>query len=91
MLGGLGHLTVDALGNVTPCVFVPVSYGNVLHEPFSVVFERMRRAFPRPLRSGCAALRLAQATRERGLKASEMPVACDRLGRDWAEPLAGAA
>jgi MoaA/NifB/PqqE/SkfB family radical SAM enzyme len=87
MLGGLGHLAVDALGNVTPCVFVPVSFGNVCREPFRVAYERMRHAIPRTLRSGCAAVRLARLARERGFGPTDWPIEHERLGPDWLEPL----
>jgi MoaA/NifB/PqqE/SkfB family radical SAM enzyme/GNAT superfamily N-acetyltransferase len=58
-MGGLCHFSVDSLGNVSPCAFVPQSFGNVQDEPFERIFARMRAAVPRPIRSGCPALNLA--------------------------------
>ena len=34
---------VDAFGEVGPCVFVPLSHGNVMQEPLSAIYQRMRR------------------------------------------------
>jgi len=34
---------VDAFGEVGPCVFVPLSHGNVVQEPLTTIYERMRR------------------------------------------------
>jgi MoaA/NifB/PqqE/SkfB family radical SAM enzyme len=33
---------VDAFGEVGPCVFVPLSYGNVMKESLSTIYDRMR-------------------------------------------------
>ena len=33
---------VDAFGEVGPCVFVPLSHGNVMQEPLPTIYERMR-------------------------------------------------
>ena len=33
---------VDAFGEVGPCVFVPLSHGNVMQEPLATIYERMR-------------------------------------------------
>jgi MoaA/NifB/PqqE/SkfB family radical SAM enzyme len=34
---------VDAFGEVGPCVFVPLSHGNVMQEPLPSIYDRMRR------------------------------------------------
>jgi MoaA/NifB/PqqE/SkfB family radical SAM enzyme len=34
---------VDAFGEVGPCVFVPLSHGNVMQEPLTAIYDRMRR------------------------------------------------
>lgn len=43
-----GHkmVYIDAFGEVSPCVFTPMSFGNVLHQPVKTVFEDMRAHFP---------------------------------------------
>ena len=43
-----GHkmVYIDAFGEMSPCVFTPMSFGNVLHQPVKAVFEDMRAYFP---------------------------------------------
>jgi MoaA/NifB/PqqE/SkfB family radical SAM enzyme len=65
LMGGLGHLYIDSFGNVTPCVFVPLPFGNVQREPLGEIVARMRAAVPRPPRSECPAIRIAELLAER--------------------------
>ena len=37
---------VDAFGEVSPCVFIPMSFGNVREQPFRELVGQMRRCFP---------------------------------------------
>jgi MoaA/NifB/PqqE/SkfB family radical SAM enzyme len=37
---------VDAFGDVSPCVFIPVSLGNVCEHDLPVLFDEIRRRFP---------------------------------------------
>jgi MoaA/NifB/PqqE/SkfB family radical SAM enzyme len=62
---GFQHLYVDAGGNVCPCDFTPVSFGNVWSEPLPDIWARMTRAFGRPRRS-CFLLEHADALRRAG-------------------------
>lgn len=48
--GGIDRFYVGCSGEVQPCEFVNVSFGNLCSEPYEVIYERMRRAFPVP---GC--------------------------------------
>jgi hypothetical protein len=43
-----GHkmIYVDAFGSVSPCVFTPMSYGNVRERPISAMVSEMRSHFP---------------------------------------------
>jgi len=45
---GIQHLYIDALGNLCPCDFTPLSFGNVHKEGFDVVYQRLRQQFSRP-------------------------------------------
>jgi MoaA/NifB/PqqE/SkfB family radical SAM enzyme/SAM-dependent methyltransferase len=45
---GLTHIYVDGSGEVCPCNFVPLSFGNVTREPLPVLLDRMGRWFVRP-------------------------------------------
>ena len=46
--GGVDRFYVGASGEVQPCEFLNVSFGNVSEEPFATIFARMREYFPRP-------------------------------------------
>ena len=46
--GGIDRFYVGCSGEVQPCEFVNISFGNLCHEPFSAIYERMRRVFPVP-------------------------------------------
>ena len=46
--GGIDRFYVGAAGDVQPCEFVNLSFGNVREEPFDAIFARMRAAFPVP-------------------------------------------
>jgi MoaA/NifB/PqqE/SkfB family radical SAM enzyme len=37
---------VDAFGNVSPCVFTPISFGNVNEQPIGEIYAEMRGCFP---------------------------------------------
>jgi MoaA/NifB/PqqE/SkfB family radical SAM enzyme len=43
-----GHkmVYVDAFGDVSPCVFVPMTFGNVMERHVGDIFADMRRHFP---------------------------------------------
>ena len=45
---GIQHLYIDAFGNLCPCDFTPLSFGNVHEEGFDVVYQRLRQQFNRP-------------------------------------------
>jgi len=46
--GGVDRYYVNANGEVQPCEFLNLSFGNVTEEPFEVIFDRMRACFPAP-------------------------------------------
>ena len=43
---GCKMLYIDPFGEVSPCVFVPMSFGNVRERPLRDIYEDMRRLFP---------------------------------------------
>ncbi len=45
---GLTHLTIDGSGEVSPCQFVPLSFGNIQNESLDVILARMGKYFQRP-------------------------------------------
>lgn len=48
--GGTQHLYIDAGGEVCPCDFTPLSFGNVTKEPFGNIWARMNEAMVMPRR-----------------------------------------
>jgi len=46
--GAVDRFYVNACGEVQPCEFLNISFGNVNDEPFTRVYERMRSYFPNP-------------------------------------------
>lgn len=46
--GGIDRFYINANGEVQPCEFLNVSFGNVHEEPFKEIFARMRAAFRKP-------------------------------------------
>jgi len=83
MMGGLFHFYIDSLGNVNPCVFLPVSFGNILETDFKTIYERMRKAIPAPIHSECPSLLLSNALRMKNLDGNRIPISYDELKAEW--------
>jgi MoaA/NifB/PqqE/SkfB family radical SAM enzyme len=83
MMGGLSHLYVDSHGNVNPCVFLPVTFGNITDEDFEPIYLRMREAIPRPLHQECPALQLHTTLRKQADSIGGMPVPHPAIKGEW--------
>lgn len=46
--GGIDRFYVGCSGEVQPCEFVNISFGNLCEEPYETIYQRMRQAFPVP-------------------------------------------
>ena len=46
--GGIDRFYVGANGDVQPCEFVNISFGNLAEVPFETAYERMRQTFSVP-------------------------------------------
>lgn len=46
--GGTDRFYINAKGDVQPCEFLNVSFGNIATEPFGAIYERMRKRFETP-------------------------------------------
>lgn len=53
--GGYQYLHISASGNVCPCSFTPLSFGNVHQEPLPVLWRRMQDSIRKP-RTSCLTL-----------------------------------
>jgi len=74
--GGIDRFYVNAAGEVQPCEFLNISFGNVTREPFDVIFGRMRAAFAAPVREWpCCTQshRIAETLRRHGLTSTPLP------------------
>ena len=56
--GAVDRFYIGAAGDVQPCEFLNLSFGNVNDEPFAAILARLRGAFPTP---GCDWLCCTQA------------------------------
>jgi len=49
--GGIQHMFIDSAGNVCPCDFTPLSFGNTTKEPLETIWTRMNQAMGLPKQS----------------------------------------
>ena len=74
--GGVDRFYMGADGEVQPCEFLNVSFGNVRREPFDAIFRRMRRHLRTPCTDWlcCAqADSINQAIQRHGLRRTPVP------------------
>jgi MoaA/NifB/PqqE/SkfB family radical SAM enzyme len=83
MMGGLSHMYIDSRGNVNPCVFLPVTFGNIQEEDFEEIYGRMRKAIPRPLHAECPSLQLHATLRRKKAEDSLMPLPYSAVKNEW--------
>lgn len=79
-MGGNQYIYIDASGNVQPCVYLNVSFGNILTDGFESAYRRMRRTFPHPVDGPCPAFYLHTRVNEVHSRGVPLP-----LGSDYAE------
>jgi len=46
--GGTDRFYINAKGDVQPCEFLNISFGNIQNEDFSIIYKRMRKVFNKP-------------------------------------------
>jgi MoaA/NifB/PqqE/SkfB family radical SAM enzyme len=51
--GGIERFYINANGDVQPCEFVNLSFGNINEEDFLVIYKRMRNVFDKPRTKWC--------------------------------------
>jgi len=85
LMGGLSHFYVDSGGHVEPCIYMPVSFGNILDENLTEIYQRMRKAIPRPLIRGCPSVWLAEKIRLKRKKDSILPLPFSEIEAEWHE------
>jgi MoaA/NifB/PqqE/SkfB family radical SAM enzyme len=71
--GGTDRFYINAKGDVQPCEFLNLSFGNIVQEEFSTVYNRMRDCFEKPGQTWlCEAY--APAIRELAEKGAILPL-----------------
>lgn len=63
---GIMHSYVTSLGEMTPCDFVPVSFGNILQEDIRDIYSRMNQAMG-GMHMSCVSMRIAEHLQGRAL------------------------
>ena len=79
--GGIDRFYVGASGEVQPCEFVNISFGNLAEVPFETAYARMRKAFAVP----CEEWTCARHADEIALSAVALAKAGEKLPLPWSE------
>jgi MoaA/NifB/PqqE/SkfB family radical SAM enzyme len=88
-MGGITHFHIDSRGNLNPCVFVPISFGNVFREGFVATFQRMRRETPFSPATECPSVLLAETLVHRNRSGAPIPVPFNEVTDQWRNLFAG--
>ncbi len=89
VMGGLSHMTIDSAGNVNPCVFLPVTFGNIMEEDFTAIYRRMRECIPRPVHKECPAISLSSVLQARAEALGGWPVPYSAIRNEWEALMTG--
>ncbi len=76
-MGGLSHFYIDSHGNVNGCVFLPVSFGNILYNDIDKILQKMRKLVPRPVKTDCPSLVIGESLKEN--TSLKLPIEIKRL------------
>jgi len=83
MMGGLSHFYIDSSGNVNPCVFLPVSFGNIMESEFKEIYNRMRMSIPHPLHKECPSVFLSDKLKKIHESGAKIPISFNRIKEEW--------
>jgi MoaA/NifB/PqqE/SkfB family radical SAM enzyme len=83
MMAGNSQLYIDTLGNVQPCVFLPVSFGNIMKDDLSVIFAKMRSTVTKPVKSVCPSVLLGQAIKSRREHSGDVIVHLEEIEKEF--------
>jgi len=83
LMGGLSHFHIDSLGNVTPCPFLPISFGNIMEEDFLDIYSRMKDAVKDTKNIECPAFFLSTKIRNWNREGESMPIPYGEIEKEW--------
>lgn len=83
LMAGNSQLYIDTFGNVEPCVFLPVSFGNIMDEDLSEIFSRMKAAIPGPLKVNCPSIQLSSSISDKRSQGVANPVPYEELKEEF--------
>ena len=81
--GGIDRFYVGASGEVQPCEFVNISFGNLREVPFETAYARMRRTFAVPCEEWTCQIRAEEIAAAAGDRLPLPWTETERLVRDW--------
>lgn len=85
--GGIDRFYIGNSGEVQPCEFLNISFGNLNQESFETVYNRMRQAFPIPCENWLCCEKsqdIADALEEAGIETTPLPwEQTQRLIQNW--------
>jgi len=82
-MGGNSQLYIDTLGNVEPCVFLPVSFGNIMNEDLIDILKRMKKAIYQPFKVSFPCVRLSTALKDKKNQGKSIPVSFEELSEEF--------
>ena len=83
MMAGHSLLYIDSRGNVEPCVFMPVKFGNIMDENISDILIRMKNAVPWPLHTTCPSILLSQEIKRKKQSGVSIPVPYEDIKEEF--------
>lgn len=85
--GGIDRFYIGASGEVQPCEFLNISFGNLMQDSYETIYERMRRVFPIPDEHWVCcekAEEIQNFVEEKGLISTPVPwELTQELTKDW--------
>lgn len=75
--GGVDRFYVNATGEVQPCEFLNVSFGNVHNESYADIFARMRSYFPQPCCNWLCCSQAGSIEQAIGQNGGDTPLRCE--------------
>ena len=82
-MGGLSLFYIDSAGNVCPCVFFPVSFGNIKRDKVEDVYNKMRENIPHPIKCDCPSLKISEKIKMQYRNLSDLPVPFENIKNDF--------